>query len=136
MKNRGFTLIELMISVAIIGILAAIAIPAYNDYMIRSRVSELVNMSSYAKTGVAEYRLAKNTMPTTLALAGVNTIVSPYVRSLGIGAGGVITVTGNVTNLKTGAALGITLVPTFSNGGITWTCVATGATQYAPSSCR
>ena len=75
MKNvqKGFTLIELMIVVAIIGILAAIAIPAYQDYTIRSKVTELINAAGVCKTSVAEYYQSKGAMPNNITAAGCST---------------------------------------------------------------
>src|SRR5210317_1747821 len=75
-KQQGFTLIELMIVVAIIGILAAIAIPAYQDYTIRAQVSEGLNLSSGAKAAVTEYYMDRGSYPTDNVLAGLSTAAS------------------------------------------------------------
>src|SRR5437763_2199623 len=71
--QKGFTLIELMIVVAIIGILAAIAIPAYQDYTIRSKVTELINAAGVCKTSVAEYYQSKGVLPNNVTAAGCST---------------------------------------------------------------
>ena len=134
--NKGFTLIELMIVVAIIGILAAIAIPAYNDYIIRARVAEMVNVASAAKTSISEYILTNNDYPANATAAGVTTITSPMVESMTIGANGAITI--NSSSEVTGNAGDLQIILTPNNNGtnVSWECSSTGSTQYAPASCR
>lgn len=134
--QQGFTLIELMIVVAIIGILAAIAIPAYQDYTIRAKVTEGINMASAAKSSVSEFRLSVNHFPGSSASAGVAaTITSKYVNSVSVGAGGVITVAINPATV--GASGNIVLTPTFSNSAVDWNCTAsTVADKYLPANCR
>ncbi len=135
--QKGFTLIELMIVVAIIGILAAIAIPAYSDYMTRARVAEMVTVASAAKTSVSEYILAKNAFPANAAAAGVTTISTPMVKSLTVGANnGVITVSSSDKVTGTADDIAIVLTPTNNGTSVSWTCTATGKTQFAPASCR
>lgn len=132
---KGFTLIELMIVVAILGILASIAIPAYNDYIIRARVAELINIGSAAKTGVSEYVITNGSFPASADEGGFTLVTTNMVESMAYDADtGAITITADEDNV--GAALAIVLTPSIDTGAISWVCSATGATKYAPASCR
>ena len=130
--HRGFTLIELMIVVAIIGILAAIAIPAYQDYTIRSRVTELITAASAYKVGVSERAQADGTI--TNAGAGLAVTTAGYITGGSISQSGTIT----ISSTTVGTAVTIVLTPSFSPpGNLSWSCSAT-ATQhkYVPAECR
>jgi type IV pilus assembly protein PilA len=157
--QKGFTLIELMIVVAIIGILAAIAIPAYQDYLIRSQVSEGLTMAAAAKAGVSEYYANKGGWPADNSEAGMGSagsIQGKYVSSIEVASGGILITYGNEANITKLAGETVGLTPGASaNGDVIWKCGtapdptgwnggATSATEastsltgkYLPSSCR
>jgi len=146
--QKGFTLIELMIVVAIVGILAAIAIPAYQDYTKRARVTEGLALADAAKTAVSEYYASNNGFASGTApfnsTYGVSTSISgTSVSSVSIGTNGVVTITYNNT-ISSGAQLD--LVPTAASGSMIWNCTYTGAgttaistqlsANWVPSNCR
>jgi type IV pilus assembly protein PilA len=139
--QKGFTLIELMIVVAIIGILAAMALPAYQDYTKRSHVSEGLTLAGAAKLGVTEFYSDKGVWPannTDVGLGAANTISGNAVSSVAVGGSGVITVTYN-TKVETGKT--IVLKPTNNLGSIKWDCTIAGAggtvaAKYRPATCR
>jgi type IV pilus assembly protein PilA len=139
--QQGFTLIELMIVVAIIGILAAIALPAYQDYLVRSKVSEILARGGEVKGSIAEFYSSKSRWPSTLASAGVVGTGVHYVKA----AGGVtiaanqFTLTSSLTDFPAAAAnktITFTAMST-TNGQIVWKC-APGSMppKYMPASCR
>lgn len=137
--QQGFTLIELMIVVAIVGILAAIALPAYQDYIVRSKMSEAEAAIAACKTSVAEYAAThNNTLPTTLALAGCSSTSTQYLASLDVGTGGAITATTRNTGAPTDCTLKLTPSAPATDGTIaSWSgTYGTCDAKYVPSSFR
>ena len=134
--QKGFTLIELMIVVAIVGILAAIALPAYQDYIVRSKMSETMAAIAACKTSVAEYTSTKGTLPADVTLAGCSTVPSQYLASLDFNGTQIIGI-----SVNTGASTECTLTLTpsgIANAGIaTWTgSYGACPSKYVPSSFR
>jgi len=146
--QQGFTLIELMIVVAIIGILAAVALPAYQDYTVRAKMSEVVLAASGPKIAIAESFQSSGAMPATQALAGLPTVAQTASRMVtsvtytttgplvgivtalaSLNVGGGVTVAQGVALTGTGVA---------ATGQVQWVCTPVGSipTKYLPASCR
>jgi type IV pilus assembly protein PilA len=138
--QKGFTLIELMIVIAIIGILAAIALPMYQDYTVRTKATEGLSLMSPCKLGVAEYFSSNSAFPTTNALAGCDTGATKFVSGVAVGSAGVVTSTfGTAEPNLSGKTLILTpnsVAGTTGTFAIDWKCTGSINGKYKPSSCR
>ena len=136
-KQQGFTLIELMIVVAIIGILAAVAIPAYQDYTIRAKVTEGLSLASAGKTAISEYFASNGTIPGNNTQAGMalpEEISGNSVSNVTVTAAGAISVAFSTTQIADSTLI---LTPQTATGKVVWDCTDGNLEgKYRPSSCR
>jgi type IV pilus assembly protein PilA len=130
--QQGFTLIELMIVIAIIGILAAVALPAYQDYTVRAKASELILAASSAKNSISEAVIVSGNMPNNTFFVQNNTSKMVSLVTWGNGS---LRIDGSRVNL--GATVSIKMTPRMTpSGGVDWACAPVTGTRFVPSSCR
>lgn len=137
--QQGFNLIELMLAMSIVAILASLAVMTFEEYTIRSKVKEGIDMMAPAKQAVADYYASKSALPSSNAMAGIPGAASfagNYTESVEISGNGVVTVTFNSVNLKL-AAKTLIYKPATTAGSVKWDCkFGTLTSKFRPSECR
>ena len=139
-KQQGFTLIELMIVVAIIGILAAIAIPAYQDYTARAQMSEAFSLAGGQKSAVSEVYANTGAWPADNTAAGIATntdIKGKYVKQVDVKDGAITATMIDTTGISAGIkGATLTLSPTNNKGSIDWACTSSAPQKFVPKVCK
>ena len=144
--DHGFTLVELMIAVAIISILAALAVPTYRDYTIRAKISEAINMAASAKVSIAEYYISEGRLPNTLEEAGLEDISTQYIASMAYDNVDeekgrlTMTLTEKVGTDLAGKKIVIETAPDHGGALLRWNCAPASEDgvdgKYLPANCR
>ena len=144
-RSSGFTLVELMIAVAVISILAAIAVPTYRDYTVRAKISEALNIAASAKISVTEYYITEGRLPNSLREAGLETVTTDYIKSLeyaGDETRGqlVLTLADDIGGDAGGKKVAISTEPVHGGTLLDWNCTPAETDgvdpKYLPANCR
>ena len=144
-RNTGFTLVELMIAVAVISILAAIAVPTYRDYTVRAKISEALNLAASAKISITEYYISEGRLPKNLDEAGLQSFNTHYVAAMdytGEETEGriVMTLSDNIGGDANGKKISIETTPDDDGALLRWNCSPSAedgvARKYLPANCR